>query len=116
MALHTELGRKGEQWACGWLVRQGFKVVARNWRSQRLEIDIVALRAGRLHFVEVKLRSSQRYGFPEQNITAHKLRTLRSAAEAYLRQHEDHTDFQIDVLSITLHHDRPQFYWISDVY
>ena len=53
-----ELGRRGEDLAARYLERTGYVILARNWRTGRLEIDIVARRGGTVAFVEVKTRRS----------------------------------------------------------
>ena len=117
MALHNRLGRMGEELALGFLEAHGYAVLHRNWRNGHSEVDLIALRGGRLRFVEVKLRSSHRYGRPEQSIGEKKIAFILRAAEAYLDSHPNHTDFRIDVLAITLNKNGPpDFLLIEDVY
>ncbi|MFN7545566.1 MAG: YraN family protein [Acidobacteriota bacterium] len=79
------LGRRGEDIAHRYLEKQGYIVVARNWRSRRglNEVDLVAWQKGepaRLVLAEVKSRRSDEFGAPERNIGAEKMRALRAAA------------------------------------
>jgi putative endonuclease len=117
MAQHTELGKTGEELAVRYLSAQGYEILHRNWRCRRSEIDIIALYKGCLHFIEVKLRSSDVFGRPEKSVHARKIGFLLRGAEAFLVQYPHYKDFRIDVLSIRLYKDRPpEFFLIEDVY
>lgn len=78
------LGRAGEAAAADELVRQGYAVLARNWRAGRLELDLVCEKDGVLVFVEVKARGSGSLGTPADGLTARKRGALLRAAELYL--------------------------------
>jgi len=79
------LGEWGERLAAVYLRAKGYRVLARRWRAGRLgEIDLIALRGGTLVFVEVRTRSSRRFGTPEESLTPAKCRRLECLAEAYL--------------------------------
>ncbi|HEY0249041.1 MAG TPA: YraN family protein [Gryllotalpicola sp.] len=80
MADKDVLGRQGEQLAARFLETAGYRVVDRNWRGRRGELDIVAERDGTTVFVEVKTRSTRGFGHPFEAITPRKLRTLRRLA------------------------------------
>ena len=102
MAKHNETGIKGEQIAENFLLRKGYKVVHRNWRFGRREVDIIAVNDNVLIFVEVKTRRSFDFGYPEEAVNLKKQDFLKSAAEAYL---EDNTGFKyarFDTISILL--------------
>ena len=87
MTLATKrLGKSGEDYACRYLQRRGYKIMARNFRCRRYgEIDIVAQKNGVLYFVEVKTRSSFRYGLPCEAVTAAKQAKIYRCAEYYLQ-------------------------------
>jgi putative endonuclease len=78
------LGRTGEAAAARFLASRGYRIVARNVRADRVEIDLVARRGGLLVFVEVKARSSERYGSPAEAVDLRKQRRLRRGARAWL--------------------------------
>jgi len=81
----VELGRLGEQLAADHLEEQGLVVVARNWRCQNGEIDIVATDGiGTLVVCEVKTRSGIGYGTPAEAVTLDKRRRLRQLAGLYI--------------------------------
>jgi len=83
-AAHLALGEEGEQVACKMLWRRGYRILQRNYRHGRGEIDIVAEKQGRVHFVEVKTRSSESLGPPEERVDGAKRDHLRRTARAYL--------------------------------
>ena len=80
-----QLGRRGEALACARLAAAGLRIVARNWRCQTGEIDVVADAPGLLVFCEVKTRRGDAYGTPAAAVTAAKQAQLRRLAGAYLR-------------------------------
>lgn len=88
--LHNrELGEAGENLAVGFLESQKYRVIDRNWRCKAGEVDIVALSPERrLSFVEVKTRSSHRYGTPAEAITYSKLSRMRRVMGAWFETHE----------------------------
>ncbi|MFH1609746.1 MAG: YraN family protein [Candidatus Bipolaricaulota bacterium] len=77
-------GRGAEDLACRYLRTHGMRVVARNWRWRGGEIDIVAKDGPTLVFVEVKGRSGDRFGAPEEAVTRRKREHLWRAALAFL--------------------------------
>jgi putative endonuclease len=104
-----DLGKWGEGVAKSYLIERGFEVIVQNYYTEYGEIDLVALRDDRIHFVEVKTRRTQIFGNPEESITIRKLSHMVDSAQAYLLTHpEFEGDWQIDVISIQLFEgDRP---------
>ena len=96
----SNTGDRGEAAAAEWLRAHGFEICARNWRSGRYEIDIVARRQDVLHFVEVKTRRAGGLTPPEAAITIRKFRALRCAAEAYLERHPVCGELQFDLAAV----------------
>lgn len=83
MSAKDELGEWGENHAAAFLARAGYTILERNWRCQQGEIDIVAFDGRDTVFVEVKTRSSLRFGHPLEAITPQKLARLRRLAAAW---------------------------------
>lgn len=77
----TKFGKYGEDLAARFLEKHGYKIIERNFRIRGGEIDIVALEKNTLVIVEVKTRTSHRFGLPEESITLHKLKFLEKAAK-----------------------------------
>ena len=84
-------GKWGERLAAWYLFFHGCRILDRNWRYGRYEIDIVARerRTGTLLFVEVKTRSSTDFGLPRDAVDRRKQLFLTRAAQGYLKTHRD---------------------------
>ena len=117
MATHNEIGKKGESLAADWLEKSGFTLLHHNWRHSHYEIDIIASRSNMLHFIEVKTRRSNRFGYPEESVSDRKMENLMQAAEEFLYRHPEWKKVQYDVLSITMgKNEEADFFLIEDVY
>jgi putative endonuclease len=77
------LGAHGERLAAKRYERNGYEIVARNWRCTQGELDLIATRPGVLVFIEVKTRSSDRFGSPAEAVTPAKQRKIRRLAAQY---------------------------------
>jgi putative endonuclease len=96
-----DLGRFGEAWAVGFLHRLGYRVIDRNVRFRRGELDIVAYDGNDLVFVEVKCRRSSAYGTPEESISPRRYERLATAAAEYLSRHNlQGRDSRLDLLAL----------------
>jgi putative endonuclease len=95
-------GHKGEDLACEILERDGYQILARNYRSRFGEIDIVARKTKTICFVEVKYKQNQGFGLPQEAVTKKKLDKIFKTAKFYLYENDfsDNQDWQIDVLAI----------------
>ncbi len=94
-------GAAGEAAAADHLLRQGFTIVERNYQCSLGEIDIVARRGPWQVFVEVKTRTGERYGPPQESVTAAKARKLAALAEYYRRTHRGNPpEWRIDVIAV----------------
>ena len=76
-------GKYGEDLACVYLKKAGYKILERNFRIRGGEIDIIAVDKQTLVYVEVKPRSSHRFGLPEEAVTYRKMNFLKRAAKFY---------------------------------
>jgi putative endonuclease len=81
------LGIAGEDRAARWYVDAGYQLLARNWRGDGGELDLVVTGHGAIVFAEVKTRSSTRYGVPAEAVGPVKQRRLRALAAQFLRDH-----------------------------
>ncbi len=100
MSNNTQKGTTGEEIAIEHLLKQGYRILARNWRHQHLELDIVAEIENLLVIVEVKLRASNAFGAPEEFVTKSKQKKLIKAADVYVKEKNIHTETRFDVISI----------------
>jgi putative endonuclease len=96
-----ELGRRGEELAEAYLRAKSYRPVARNFRTNRGEIDLIAWDGATLVFVEVRTRSSATFGSPSESITWKKRQKLRQLALSYLQTCEPTAAaFRFDVVSV----------------
>ena len=117
MATHNDLGSMGEREGAAWLERAGHRILHRNWRSGRYELDLVTEREGKLHIIEVKTRKHSPVGHPEQMVNRRKFGRLKLAAHGYLATYPVYPRLQYDILAITCYTDRdPEFLLIEDVF
>ncbi|MDT5073553.1 MAG: putative endonuclease, partial [Mycobacterium sp.] len=101
----AEIGALGEQLAVEHLRSRGLQVLARNWRCRHGELDVIAadVTAGVVVFVEVKTRTSDRFGGVEQAVTPQKVRRLRRLAGAWLAAQSDSwPQVRIDVVGVRI--------------
>lgn len=87
MRASRQLGIDGEQAVAGRYEAAGYRILDRNWRCARGEIDIVAVRGDEVVFCEVKTRSSSRFGSPAEAVGHEKRSRLRRLAALWLREH-----------------------------
>jgi putative endonuclease len=116
MPAHIEFGKKGEALAISWLEKNGFRILARNWRHGRLEVDVIASRNDLLHFIEIKSRRGNRFGQPEESVDEKKLNNMMSAGDEYQYQHPEWERIQFDILSISQRNSFTEYFLIEDVY
>lgn len=109
-------GRNGEDLAVAYLLQHDFTILERNWRYARVEIDIIASKNNVLHFIEVKTRTSTRFGLPEESVSVKKMEQLKKGAEEYQYRNSQWKDIQFDVLAINISKSDTQYWLNEDVY
>jgi len=101
--MRDRVGHAGEVAALRHLEEQGFRILARDWRSRLGQIDIVAEDGDTLVLVEVKARRGTSFGLPEEAVDARKQRKLRTLMEVYRAQnHRRDQPCRIDVIGLLL--------------
>ncbi len=99
-----DLGRQGEITAGSYLLQKGYRILHRNYRYRRNEIDIIAVDKQTLCFIEVKTRSSDTKGHPLEAVTPEKQKEIIRAASAYLAGLTGtEPDCRFDVIAIIAH-------------
>jgi putative endonuclease len=117
MAEHNRTGAEGEQLACRYLEAHGFEVLERNWKHGNLELDLVAREGRFLVFVEVKTRSSNLHGEPEEAVKKGKRAKLIKAANAYIQASGCDLAARFDIVSVILHPaGKPYIHHIPDAF
>ena len=100
MAYHNLLGEEGEKIAIRFLKSKGYIIHHTNWRMGHLEVDVIADNGQELVFVEVKTRSSEEYGKPEESVNEKKEMDLITSADVYLESLELEVPVRFDIVSI----------------
>ena len=106
MSTTWDLGQNGEELAADYLMKQGYRILHRNWNLHKgCELDIVATKDNQLHFIEVKTRSrvSDVYGRPEQAINDAKLRNIVRAIYRYQNIYHLDMEMHIDAIGVVYH-------------
>lgn len=102
-------GNYGEDLACNYLQKLGYKVLARNYRIRGGEIDIVCQDGLTLVFVEVKCRYSKEYGYPVESMTSWKIKFLLKTARFYIQKiNWGDREYRLDFVGIDFGEDKAQ--------
>ena len=99
--MSTSSGLAAESVAAQWLEAQGYHVIDRNWRTKWCEIDIVAKKDGRLHFIEVKYRRSDSAGSGLSYITEKKLQQMSRAATIWVNQYDYDGGYELSAIELS---------------
>ena len=97
-----KLGAWGEDIAAHQLEADGFRIVARNWRCQHGEIDLIVQKGELVAFVEVKTRKGRDMGAPEEALTPRKGKKLMQLAQLYVAANKLDVDWRVDLVAVEL--------------
>ena len=100
MAESHNLGKKGEDMAAEYLEKAGFSILRRNWKSGKLELDIIAENKDFIVFVEVKTRSENFQMHPVTAINRDKQRSMIYAAETYIQRNNIDKESRFDIITV----------------
>ena len=95
-----KLGARGESKACKYLKRNGYKIIARNYRNPFGEIDIIASKDGVTAFIEVKTRQTDAYGTPSQAVDAARKRRYISGANYFYKDTRLDCTVRFDIIEV----------------
>jgi putative endonuclease len=113
----SEKGVRGELIAYRYLKRQGYRVVARRYRSRFGEIDLIGWDGNILAFIEVKYRRNSQFGRPEEAVNRSKQRQICRAARDYRKGLRRHTlNYRFDIVGIRGTWEDPEVYVIKDAF
>lgn len=111
------IGRKGEELAEALLKERGYKILVRNYKTRLGEVDIIALKKDTICFIEVKSRSSGKFGSPCEALTSFKQRQISKAALNYLKDNNLlEKKARFDVVSIIYSKDLPELDIIENAF
>ena len=105
-AANLEIGKIGESVAKDFLLKKGYKIIARNYRNKYLEIDLIARYKRCLVFVEVKTRQRKAGSIPEEALNYRQIKRLKRNALIYTAFIEYDKKYQIDAICVVLNHQR----------
>src|SRR4051812_29944795 len=100
MTSKMQTGNDGEGAAAEYLVVKGYEVVARNYRYRRAEIDLIVKKGSWLVFVEVKTRSGNAFGFPEEFVDRAKEKLILMAADEYMYRLNWKGNVRYDIVAV----------------
>lgn len=98
MAIHNDLGKKGEDAAVEMLKMKHYHIVERNWTFHGYEIDVIAENEALIVFVEVKTRTSNQWGNPEDFVGKSRMRRMIDAANHYLIEKDIEKPARFDIV------------------
>lgn len=100
MASHNDFGKKAEDLAVEYLQKNGYKILIRNFRFQKAEIDIIAEKDNLIIVTEVKARSTDAFILPQEAVTKTKIRLIVFAANHYLEEFKKSSEVRFDIISV----------------
>ncbi|AZA81367.1 endonuclease [Chryseobacterium lactis] len=100
MASHNDFGKIAEDMATDYLQKNGYKILVRNFRFQKAEIDIIAEKDNLIIITEVKARSTDAFILPQEAVTKTKIRSIVSAANHYLEEFKRENEVRFDIISV----------------
>lgn len=116
MADHNILGKKGEALALKMLSDEGYEILETNWRHKRDELDIIALDGNEIVIIEVKTRSTDFFGDPEESVDSAKMQRMVRAAEEYIEENSMENECRYDVVSIVINKTETNIRHIKDAF
>lgn len=104
---NQKVGKFGEDLAKNYLIKHGYKIIDRNIQIRYKELDIIAKLKNLLVFVEVKTRTSNKYGLADESITRKKIKNLKYAIKKYLNYTKtDYNDIRADLIAVDINKDK----------
>jgi putative endonuclease len=100
MAVHNDLGRRGESLAKAHLETAGYEILDENWTHGKAEIDLIAYKDKVIIFAEVKTRTGNGFGEPEDFVDLRKQRLLAGAADEYIYLMNHQGEVRFDIIAI----------------
>ncbi|MBV8388863.1 MAG: YraN family protein [Mucilaginibacter sp.] len=113
MAKHLDLGRKGESLAKTFLQGLGYEILDENWTHGKAEVDLIAYKDKVIIFTEVKSRSGNAFGEPEDFVDTRKQKLLAEAADEYIYLMDHQGEVRFDIISVLF--DRNENYSLKHI-
>ena len=116
MADHNELGKKGEKLAIDYLLKNDFKILETNYRYLKAEVDIIAQKKDVLAVVEVKTRSTDYFGCPQDFVNPKKIKLLLSAIDYYVVEKDLDVEVRFDIIAIIHQNNNTKIEHLEDAF
>ncbi|MBS1619579.1 MAG: YraN family protein [Bacteroidetes bacterium] len=116
MASHNDLGKRGEDIAAQHLIGKGHTILIRNYRFEKSEVDIISRVGDTIVFTEVKTRTSDAFGYPEDAVSSRKQVQLKLAMEQYVLENSITSEPRFDIISIITARGRTDIHHIEDAF
>lgn len=100
MADHNDLGKKAEDLAAEYLVKNGYRILVRNFRFKKTEIDIISEKDNFIIITEVKARSTDFFILPQEAVTKGKMKSIVTAANHFLEEFNKNQEVRFDIISV----------------
>lgn len=100
MADHNELGKEAENLAAEYLLKNEYKILVRNFRFKKNEVDIIAEKDNLIIVVEVKARSTDFFILPQEAVTKGKIKSIVSAANHFMEEFSKDQEVRFDIISV----------------
>ena len=100
MANHNELGKKGEDLAIDFLLKHGYKILSRNYIFQKAEVDIIAQKDDVLAIIEVKTRSTNVFGNPQDFLKPKQIQRIVKAVDNFVTSNQLEVEVRLDIIAI----------------
>ena len=113
MAVHLELGRRGESLAKTFLESLGYEILDENWTHGKAEVDLIAYKDRMIIFTEVKTRTGNGFGEPEDFVDMRKQRLIAEAADEYIYLMDHQGEVRFDIISVLF--DRSENYTLKHI-
>lgn len=118
MAQHNETGIWGEEQALNFIKnnKPTWDLLYTNWKFKKSEVDIICKDENRIIFIEVKTRTGDKFGHPEEAVGYKKKEKLAEAASAFIEEINHEGEIRFDIISITILNTKTEIYHIEDAF
>ncbi|WP_312420123.1 YraN family protein [Epilithonimonas sp.] len=100
MADHNEFGKIAEDLAVDFLVKNQYRILARNFRYLKAEVDIIAEKENQIIIIEVKARNTDAFLEPQEAVNKKKIKLLISAANYFIEENNINKEVRFDIISV----------------
>lgn len=100
MADHNDLGKEAENLAAEYLLKNEYRILVRNFRFKKNEVDIIAEKDNLIVVVEVKARSTDFFILPQEAVTKGKIKSIVLAANHFMEEFNKNQEVRFDIISV----------------